>query len=466
MTDKSWRALVAPVLVMTAGFTVFAAEPLLNVWLDLPLGRLAGIALRGAGGILLWLAVAWLAARCCDLMLHRLALVSRAGIPFPRLLTDLLRAALFVAAAVMILTTVFDRPASGLVTLSSVVLAVIGFALRNVINDLFSSIALGIDHPYRIGDWIETAQGAAGKVTEITWRTTRLTDRNGFSIILPNGLVSGHRLNNYSSGDRDYRTALKVPLDAKLPVVAAKRLLLSGALDADRLIPGMAPDVLLAEYTDGAAVYVVRFRVPDFAREATCRDAIAARVLNALHCVGQTTKSNNPLDPDHLPSASPRDALLDHVELFRVFEDTERAELAVRMRAHHVRTGEVVFHQGEAGETLYVLGEGLLDVEVVREGAPPILNHVAPGQVFGEMALLTREPRTATLTAALDSVVYEISKDDLDSILKNRPSIADGLAAMMAERLAYNERHGREPEPEAPRTRDDFLARLRLLFGL
>ena len=113
-----------------------------------------------------------------------------------------------------ILLFVFDQPATGLITVSSVVIAVIGFALRNVISDLFSGIALGVDHPYRIGDWIETTQ-SSGKVSEITWRTTRLIDRNGFVIIVPNGLVAGQRLINYGAGERDYRTALRVPLERR-----------------------------------------------------------------------------------------------------------------------------------------------------------------------------------------------------------------------------------------------------------
>ncbi len=179
------------------GCALFAAAPLLGAWLHLAPDGAAAFVLHHVSGIWMWLALAWLAARssmcCCVGWL----LVSRGGVPYPRLLTDLLRAALFAAAAMTILLLVFDQPATGLITVSSVVIAVIGFALRNVISDLFSGIALGVDHPYRIGDWIETTQGSAGKVSEITWRTTRLTDRNGFVIIVPNGLVAGQRLINY-----------------------------------------------------------------------------------------------------------------------------------------------------------------------------------------------------------------------------------------------------------------------------
>ena len=306
----------------------------------------------------MWLALAWLAARSVDVLLRRVAVVSRGGVPYPRLLTDLLSAALFAAAAMTILLLVFDQPATGLITVSSVVIAVIGFALRNVISDLFSGIALGVDHPYRIGDWIETTQNS-GRVTEITWRTTRLTDRNGFVIIVPNGLVAGQRLINYGAGERDYRTSLRVPLDATLPVGRAKRILLSGALDAGRKIPGLAPDVLLAEYGDGAAIYVVRFRVPDFGQEAACRDTVASRVLHALHCAGQTIQQTGPNGPIPVPWRSAAEALLGQVDLFRGFDAAERAQLATKLRMREADAGQMIVRQGDSGDFLYVIGEGI-----------------------------------------------------------------------------------------------------------
>ena len=466
MGDASRRLLIGPASLAAASVAVFVAAPLLAERLQLSPDGAAAVFLSRVSGIWMWLALAWLAVRCCDVMLRRVAMVSRNGVPYPRLLTDLLRAALFAAAAITILLFVFGQPAAGLITVSSVVIAVIGFALRNVISDIFSGIALSVDHPYQIGDWIETAQGSAGKVSEITWRTTHLLDRNGFVIVAPNGLVAGQRLINYGNGERDYRTALRVPLDATLPVARAKRILLSGALDAGRRIDGLSPDVLLAEYDDGAAIYVVRFRVPDFGREAGCRDTVASCVLHALHCAGRTIPRANTGWPAAVPWHSPREALLQQVDLFRAFDPAERAELAAKMRSRDVGAGQAVVRQGDTGDFLCVLGEGILDVEIIRKDMVPIRDRIAPGEVFGEISLLTGQPRTATVTAALDSVVYEIHRQDLDPILKRRPEIAEGLAAVMAEHRAYNDRNGSEPEPAAAPTRDDLLARLRLLFHL
>lgn len=467
MGDVRRQSLAVPAIFAVAGFALFVAIPLLTQRLSLASDSIPALILHHTSGVWTFLALAWLAARVCDALLRHVAVVSRNGVPYPRLLTDLLRAALFATAAMTIVLFVFGQPATGLITVSSVLIAVIGFALRNVISDVFSGIALGVDHPYRIGDWIETTQGTAGRVTEITWRTTRLMERNGFSIVVPNGLVAGQRLINYGNGEHDYRVALRVPLDPALPVARAKRILLAGALDAARDLPGLTPDVLLVDYADGSAVYLVRFRVPDFGRETPCRDTVASRVLHALHCAGLGIQ-RHVLDVHPAP-VSPRAALLNQIDLFRAFDPAERAELAGRMRAREVMAGQPVVRQGDPGSALYVLAEGILDVRIDHGDSGPIRDRIAPGEIFGEISLLTGQARSATITAELDSLVYEIHREDLDPILRRRPEIAEGLAAVMSEHQDRNARLGRtlgtQPELAAP-TRDDLLARLRLLFHL
>jgi small-conductance mechanosensitive channel len=466
MGDTSRRPLVVPIALVVCSLAALVVMSFLTEWLHLAPDRPAALFLHYVSGIWMWLALAWLAARCCDLLLQRLATISRNGVPYPRLLTDLIRAALFAAAAMTILLLVFEQPATGLITVSSVLIAVIGFALRNVISDIFSGIALGIDHPYAIGDWIETVQGSAGKVSEITWRTTRLIDRNGFAIVVPNGLVAGQKLINYGNDETQYRTLLRIPLDPAVPVTVAKGILLSGALDAGRRFPGLSPDVLLAECTDGAATYVVRFRVPDFGRETVCRDCVASAISNAIHCAGLSLQRGPFGWPRNAALRSPREALLNHVDLFRAFDAPERAELAAKMRPRKLEPGQTAVRQGDSGDSLYVLAEGILDVEVDRGDRQPIRDRIAPGEVFGEMSLLTGQPRSATITAALHSLIYEIHRVDLDPILQRRPEVAEGLAAVMAEYQARNDRYDRAHVRPATPVRDDLLARLRLLFRL
>jgi small-conductance mechanosensitive channel/CRP-like cAMP-binding protein len=468
-----FHSLVAPAALALAGFTLRAATPGSASWLGLaPDGVFAPI-LRDLAGVCGWIALAWAGARLFDALLLRAALAARRPEPYPRLLGDMARAVLFAAAGVAILVLVFGQPALGLLTTSGVAVAVIGFALRNVISDLFSGIALGIDRPYRIADWIETAQGCAGRVEELSWRATRLVTRDGVPQLVPNGLIAAHRLVNYGPAGSHYRVSLRVPLDPGLPPERARRVLLSGALDAGRDIPGLAPDVVLHEIADGAAVYLVRFHVPDYGREALCRDAVAGAVLRALQHVGLSIARparDLRLDrPGPVPPRPRRAALLSRIELFRGFPAAERAGLEEQMRERLFQRGNSVVGQGEPGSSLFILAEGALDVERDQDGKMTPLGRLVPGDVFGEMSLLTGQPRTATVRAATDAVVFEVAKDHLDPVLQRRPELAEGLAAMVASRQAANAERNRVPDgpalPDLPQ-RDDLVRRIKGFFHL
>ncbi|MBV8400061.1 MAG: mechanosensitive ion channel family protein [Acetobacteraceae bacterium] len=471
MRDRDVNPLLAPILLATTGFLAYALAPAIAEWFGL-LPRGTGVlVIRDLAGICAWLALAWTCGRVVEILLRRAAAVSRRPAPYPRLLTDLIRAALFAGASAAILLFVFERSATGLVATSSVLIAVIGFALRYIISDVFSGIALGIDHPYRIGDWIETVEGSAGRVVEIGWRTTRLVSRDSIDVIVPNGLIAGRRLINYGSGEQPYRTSLRVALDPSLPAERAKRVLLGGALDAARIIPGLAPDVVLQEYADGAAVYVVRFMVPDYGQETSCRDAVGGAVLRALDHAGlglARIASEVLLSPADRHRGSHREKLLGHIDLFRAFDETEFSELARQMNQHVFAKGAVIVRRGEPGQSLFVLVEGALQVGITDGADEPAIRLLAPGEIFGEMSLLTGQPRSATVTAATDVLVYEIHKEVLDPVLQRCPEVIDALAVMMADRLALNSDVQRIPDRQlsSPTTRESFRNRLRAFFQL
>ena len=473
MRQPSLRPLIGPVALTLLGFSLRAAAPLILGWLGLEAGAPLGTVLRDLAGTVFWLGLAWAGARLFDLLLLRAAQAARRPSPYPRLLGDLVRAVLFAAAGVAILLLVFDQPALGLVTTSGVAVAVVGFALRYVISDIFSGIALGIEQPYRIGDWIETAQGCAGRVTEVSWRATRLVTRDGVTLLVPNGLIAAHRLVNWgAAADGRYRVALRVALDPALPPERAKRVLLAGALDAGRDFPALAPDVILQELADGVASYLVRFHVADYGREAACRDAVAAAVLRALLHAGlgiarplRDLRLERPAPP---PARPRRDALLRRVPLFRGFPAAQQEELAQRMQERVFAAGDTVVRQGEPGSSLFVLAEGALDVRLERDGAESVIDLMVPGDVFGEMSLLTGQPRSSTVAAATGAVAFEIDREHLDPILRRQPELAERLAAMMAARQARNAGLRRDAglPAEAEPPHNDLLGRLKAFFNL
>ncbi len=459
MEASRYRCLLMPGLAVLLGF---GAHALVAV-LALAPGSVALVMLHAGTGIAAWLSLAWWCSRLAGILL----------VAQPRLLSDLIAVALFAAAAVIITLVVLRWPATGLIATSSVMLAVLGFALRNIFSDVFAGIALGLEHPFGIGDWIDTADGHVGRVVGISWRATRLVTREGTVITVPNGQVAGNRLISYGGAvSGRYRTVLRISLDAALPVERAKRILLSAALDAGRDLPDLDPDVLLADCEDGAAIYALRFHVSDYGAEPMCRDAVSAAVLRALNGIGlelnRPARDVRVLRPASKLARPRRDSLLRNVDLFRPFTDEERGELARLMREGIFRAGEVVMRQGDVGQSLFVLAEGALDVRIPREdGEEVAVARLVHGAVFGEMSLVTGQPRSATVVAVTEAVVFELGRRELDPVLRRRPELLEALATIMAERQAQNIEERRapdQPEPPPPPTSEWLLARLRAFF--
>jgi CRP-like cAMP-binding protein/predicted MFS family arabinose efflux permease len=135
---------------------------------------------------------------------------------------------------------------------------------------------------------------------------------------------------------------------------------------------------------------------------------------------------------------APKVALL---EGLRVFEGAPRQALetlAAAMEERPVPAGAVVVAEGEAADAFYVVRSGTLAVLSAGErGGPPArVNTLGPGDYFGEIGLLERIPRTATVQASVESVVERLDGQDFLGILNQAPSTSGTLLDGVVGRLA------------------------------
>ncbi|UXN66122.1 mechanosensitive ion channel family protein (plasmid) [Phyllobacterium sp. A18/5-2] len=226
-----------------------------------------------------YFAAAWLCGRLIGVALQRTTPGKRKA---PRLVQEMIVVGLFLVALVATIMLVMGQSMSGAMASSGILLAVIGIALRNVIGDVFSGIAVGLEAPYRIGDWIELNGVVRGKVVEIGWRTTRLLARDETYMILPNSKIARQQVTNYSAPRRKYRAQVEICLGHNIPVTEAKVLLSNAVAASPIVLQDPAPDVRVVSHDRSAICYAVRFWVPSFAEEADCRDAVFCSIDDAL----------------------------------------------------------------------------------------------------------------------------------------------------------------------------------------
>ena len=132
--------------------------------------------------------------------------------------------------------------------------------------------------------------------------------------------------------------------------------------------------------------------------------------------------------------------LLSKCEILRHLPPEAIEDLLSDVRERHLGVGEILFHAGDPGDALYIVASGKVVVLAPPSGAPndaPIAE-LSAGTAFGEMALVSGEPRTATIRAVEESDLLEIAKEDFDRLILTDHELATAIQRLSHERAISN----------------------------
>lgn len=376
--------------------------------------------------------------------------------PVPRLLRDVTAVLIYAVAITGIISVVFNKPIGPIWAASGAGAIVIGLALRNVILDIFIGLAMNFDRPFEIGDFIQVTTGPlggpSGRVVELNWRTTRLLTGEGNLVVVPNGKLGDMIVTNFSKPESMGEFELSVFLDFDVPTDRALRVLNAAvrSVSGTTGIPDdPAPKARIRGVSPQGVEYKIKYLLdPRKAGPGKARHEVWRAVLDQLHRAGlqpampkqDVFHAERPVRQLDSGATADRIAILSRVELFHGLTAEERALLAVAMRPTVFKEGAKLITRGEPGESMFILNEGLLDVMIALKPDQPEARvaRLPAGAFFGEMSALTGEPRSATIVAATDALVFEIAKSDLVALVQRRPEVAEVISRAVAARKLRN----------------------------
>ncbi len=139
-------------------------------------------------------------------------------------------------------------------------------------------------------------------------------------------------------------------------------------------------------------------------------------------------------------------AELESVDLFCHLNQDELLGLKRIVQERSVKAGAPIFQEGEPGDGVYVVKQGLVEIVHVN-GAEErrVFSQLGTGEIFGEMAVIELQPRSASALAAKDTDLYFIPRDEIRALLQQSPGLAFTLLTEISRRLReFNQRHLRE----------------------
>jgi small-conductance mechanosensitive channel/CRP-like cAMP-binding protein len=376
--------------------------------------------------------------------------MSRSRLKISRILQDLIVGGVTLTVVLAVLHKL-GVSLGGLFATSAVVTAVIGLSLQDTLGNTIGGLALQADGSVQIGDWVRIGE-VNGRVSEIRWRYTAIETRNWETVLIPNSVlmkgpvtVLGRRHGAVQQWRRwvwfnvDFRFA---PSDVIEHVNKALR-----NQPLERVSQAPPPDCVLMDLHESYGRYAARYWLTDLAVDDPTDSVVRTRIVFALkragiplsipaHAIFLTEESKKRKELKTLSERQLRIDALRQVDLFAPLDDEELEKLAEALHPSPFTRGEIITRQGAEAHWLYLVIEGEVSVRVAKDGAEHEVARMANGSFFGEMSLITGEPRSATVVALTDVDCYRLDREAFQELVQRRPEVAKPIAELLAERRA------------------------------
>jgi CRP-like cAMP-binding protein len=285
-------------------------------------------------------------------------------------------------------------------------------------------------------------------------------------------MVAKEVVRNFSYGYEPVAIDIYVSLTYDTPPNQVKLAVLDVLRESSLVLQDPVPLCRTWAFEESAISYQIRYWVADFANADNAKEELYTRLWYRLRREGiELALPRRVVHMRNEAAARPEFSsdtvleLLRAVDLFTLISEEELEQLRSNLVARRFGKNERIIQEGEEGKTFYLVVSGEVSV---RTGKGQEVTRLKRGNYFGEMSLLTGEPRAATVVALEDSVLLELGRPAFATMFASKPGLALQLSALLAQRrtqlraVAEAGGHGMDPAPEAGR----ILGRLRQIFGL
>jgi small-conductance mechanosensitive channel/CRP-like cAMP-binding protein len=384
--------------------------------------------------------------------------------PIPRLLLALPRLLLVLATAWLLIAGVWGIDLSALLTALGVTSLVVSLALQDTLSGIASGFTLLADQPFSTGDWIES-DDVEGRVIDVNWRATRIQDRNGDLVVIPNGQLAKATIVNFDQPSRLHRVKVSVQIDRSAPPTTAIAML----VDATRSTPGIVEDpppfAQVTQIADPVVDYETSMWIEDYSLAPQVEADFGALVwyLSYRHDVPLPNPAQDVYFFDgakaaiesRVTAAEVRQRIAD-IPLVAALDNDALDKLAAVASINQYRSGETIIEEGTQRDLLLMhSGRARL---ILRRADLEDLNvvDIEAGEAFGVLSESPVSDR-ALVVATTDCEVLRIPPEGAGRAIAIAPDLANVLDQLAATRRRRIERvlrrSGRGADPTSAESR-------------
>jgi potassium-dependent mechanosensitive channel len=351
----------------------------------------------------------------------------------------------------------------------------IGFGLQDLTKNFVSGLTLLLERKLKVGDFVEFGE-MSGYIKEIAIRTTIIKTLAGGDVVVPNSELVSNRVLNWSYDDFTGRVEIPVGVAySSDPVLVTETLLKSAYMEAT-VLHSPPPKVIFLGFGENSLdfmlwVWVKRIdqimpiksslnfiieynlrqqgiEIPFPQRDLWLKNP---ETLIDLKLPQNQTKQSEEIKPVEPKMAKIADKplairdLLRQVSYFHNLTDLELRQLIEVGYRKRLMPFDILFKEGDPGDAFYIILSGEVEVRVAKINK--LLTTLSAGKFFGELALMLGIPRTATVMAVEETILFAINKQGFEKILQEHPDLCEVIVQELSkhqEELAERQQQLRE----------------------
>ncbi len=338
-----------------------------------------------------------------------------------------------------------------------ILLLLVQMAVRPKVLSLFPREAFVRVKPFNVGDWItiKNKDGInllTGKVENITRGAVVIKNENNNRVFISMNILTDVFIENHSVLEDFSKFKTRICIDHSIPSEKVKRILLSALENIyyeKNFTDVPEPQVLINDVNKLGIVYELVYWLKPWKEisPAEYNDIVLSTALENLSKAGiyPAYQKNDVFIGNYqrkfydINLIEDRKKILKNIELLKFLNEDELDNIASNILIKAFDKNDIVINEGEEGESMFILVEGLLNVFVKnKEGIDIHVGNLKAGDFFGEMSLFTGEPRSATIKARTKCLIFEINKDIISPIIHKRTNLVEEFGKIIAERQSIN----------------------------
>ncbi len=423
--------------------------------------------------LLLWSGLIIVLVRAVSTAIFQIAFRLRKGVEAPSLIRNIFS----IIAVTILFFIAFSRiypdvNLGALFTTSAIFGVILGLALQDTLGNLFAGISLHADNPFEVGDVISFGpqQQFNGVVESITWRAVKIRTFQNKIVLVSNSSIAKEAIEVAPRENLNARLVFFNTLYKDSPAKTI-HIVREAVRETENVSQKIKPIVRIRALGDSAVDYEVKYWLENYAKYNDTDALIRQRIWYAFRRAGinfafptRTLHIERKAKTDTAQTSSELIERLSAVDIFAPLTNEETARLAGASVSHVFAPGETVIRAGDKGSSMFVVHSGRVQVQVTDNGRPRNVAVLKEGDFFGEMALFTREPRTANVIAMEETEVLEIGYEAMKYLFDTNPDLVESLSRIIAERQTALKRELEDPAVKEEQSAG-IMATIRKIFG-